>query len=59
VRVSPSRGPERLVLLAPIEPARTGNGLAMRTELFRRAALMDFDVQTVVVPVAGRLPGEG
>ncbi len=47
---------ERLILLAPIEPARSGNGLAMRTELFRRAAPPGLDVLTVVVPVAGRLP---
>ena len=47
---------ERLILLAPIEPASTGNGLAMRAELFRAAANSDFAVQTIVVPVAGRLP---
>jgi glycosyltransferase involved in cell wall biosynthesis len=47
---------ERLILLAPIEPALTGNGLAMRTELFRRAATATFEVQVIVVPVAGRLP---
>jgi glycosyltransferase involved in cell wall biosynthesis len=47
---------ERLLLLAPIEPAPTGNGLAMRAELFRAAANSDFAVQTVVVPVAGQLP---
>jgi hypothetical protein len=47
---------ERLILLAPISPAATGNGLAMRSELFRRAAACDFDVETVVVPVAGRVP---
>jgi glycosyltransferase involved in cell wall biosynthesis len=45
-----------LVLLAPLAPAATGNGLAMRTELFRRAALPDFDIRAVVVPVGGRLP---
>ena len=47
------RPPSRLILLAPIQPARTGNGLAMRAELFRRAAARDFHVRTVVVPVAG------
>jgi glycosyltransferase involved in cell wall biosynthesis len=46
----------RLVVLAPIAPAPTGNGLAMRSELFRRAAAQLFDVSTVVVPVAGELP---
>ena len=45
----------RLLLLTPIEPASTGNGLAMRAELFRRAAPVGLEVQTVVVPVAGRL----
>ncbi len=48
---------ERLILLAPIEPAPSGNGLAMRTELFRRSAPVGLQVETVVVPVAGRLPG--
>lgn len=48
-------GVDRLVLLAPIEPATTGNGLAMRAELFRCAAAVELDVETVVVPVAGRL----
>jgi polysaccharide biosynthesis protein PslH len=42
-----------LVLLAPLPPAPTGNGLAMRTDLFRRASP---DVRTVVVPIAGQLP---
>jgi glycosyltransferase involved in cell wall biosynthesis len=43
----------RLILLSPIEPARSGNGLAMRTELFRRGAEGAFEVESVVVPVAG------
>ena len=43
----------RLVVLTPIEPAPTGNGLAMRAELFRRSAPVSLDVQSVVVPVAG------
>lgn len=47
-------GAGRFVLLAPIEPAPGGNGLAMRAELFRRAAPAGLDVRTVVVPVAGR-----
>jgi len=46
----------KLILLAPIEPASGGNGLAMRTELFRRAAAAGLGVDVVVVPVAGRLP---
>jgi polysaccharide biosynthesis protein PslH len=47
----------RLVVLTPIEPALTGNGLAMRTELFRRSAPLNLAVESVVVPVAGRAPG--
>lgn len=43
-------------MLTPIPPAGTGNGLAMRAELFRRSAATDMEVQTVVVPVAGLLP---
>jgi polysaccharide biosynthesis protein PslH len=49
-------GIARLVVLTPIEPAPTGNGLSMRAELFRRSAPMNADVQALVVPVAGRLP---
>lgn len=44
------------MLLTPIVPAPTGNGLAMRSNLFRTAAARAFDVRTVVVPVAGALP---
>jgi glycosyltransferase involved in cell wall biosynthesis len=46
-----------MVLLAPIAPAATGNGLAMRVALFANAAVADFDVHVVVVPVAGSAPG--
>ena len=43
---------------AGADPARAvGHGLAMRCELFRAAALEDFDVQTLVVPVAGGMVG--
>jgi glycosyltransferase involved in cell wall biosynthesis len=49
-------GPRRLIVLAPIAPARTGNGLAMRTELFRASGPPGVDVLTAVVPVAGRSP---
>jgi glycosyltransferase involved in cell wall biosynthesis len=46
----------RLIVLAPIAPSSTGNGLAMRTELFCRAAPAPVEVLTTVVPVAGRVP---
>lgn len=48
-----------LVLLAPIAPARGGNGLAMRVDMTARAAAADFEVHVVVVPVAGEGPGTG
>lgn len=50
------RGREQLLLLTPIAPAPSGNGLAMRAELFRRSAARFLDVRTVVVPVAGLMP---
>jgi glycosyltransferase involved in cell wall biosynthesis len=43
-----------LVVLAPIAPAATGNGLAMRCRLLAEAAGIHHDVHAVVVPVAGR-----
>ncbi len=55
--MSLARGPRRLILLAPIRPALSGNGLAMRCELFRRAAARDFEVHVLVVPVAGSVAG--
>jgi glycosyltransferase involved in cell wall biosynthesis len=52
-RVESEREIPRLILLTPIQPAPSGNGLAMRAELFRLAAAHDLVVETVVVPVAG------
>jgi glycosyltransferase involved in cell wall biosynthesis len=43
-----------LLYLTPIAPAPYGNGLAMRGWLFLKAASEDFEVQVVIVPVAGR-----
>ena len=45
-----------LVVVTPIAPAPTGNGLAMRCHAVVTAAAVDHDVVLVVVPVAGRLP---
>ena len=45
-----------LLVLAPIEPCASGNGLAMRAAAFAEAAALDWDVRVAVVPVAGRLP---
>jgi glycosyltransferase involved in cell wall biosynthesis len=50
-----SRRPS-MVVLAPIAPAETGNGLAMRVHTLVRAAGVDHDVHLVVVPVSGSLP---
>ena len=45
-----------LLLLAPIEPCLTGNGLAMRVASFAQSAASAWDVQVAVIPVSGRLP---
>jgi glycosyltransferase involved in cell wall biosynthesis len=42
-----------LILLAPIQPAVTGNGLAMRSAALCTAAMTTHDVHLVVVPVSG------
>jgi hypothetical protein len=49
--------PERpcLVLLTPLAPARTGNGLAMRAATLLDAALVDHRVHLVIVPLAGEV----
>jgi polysaccharide biosynthesis protein PslH len=49
-----------LLYLTPIAPASTGNGMAMRNWVFLNAALGDFSVQTVIVPVVGhgQVPAE-
>jgi polysaccharide biosynthesis protein PslH len=44
---------DRVVLLAPIVPACTGNGLAMRAGMFLEALASQVDVDLVVVPVSG------
>ncbi len=44
-----------LLLLVPIEPCETGNGLAMRVARWARAAQSMSDPRVGVVPVAGRL----
>ncbi len=45
-----------LLVLAPIEPCGSGNGLAMRVASFVESAADAWDLQVVVVPVSGRLP---
>jgi glycosyltransferase involved in cell wall biosynthesis len=51
--------PADLVYVAPIAPAPTGNGLAMRSSLFITAAQHDFNIKVLVVPVAGEAGGCG
>lgn len=58
-RVESKRETPRLILLTPIQPAPSGNGLAMRAELFALAAAHEVAVETVVVPVAGGGAGTG
>jgi glycosyltransferase involved in cell wall biosynthesis len=43
----------RLLFLSPIVPARSGNGLAMRTGFFLDAYARVFDIDLAVFPVAG------
>lgn len=43
----------RALHIAPIMPARSGNGLAMRQGMFLEALSRVFDTHVVVVPVAG------
>src|SRR5215470_8142523 len=44
--------PTSLLFIAPIVPAQTGNGLAMRAGVFLDALARDFSVTLLVVPVA-------
>jgi glycosyltransferase involved in cell wall biosynthesis len=46
-----------LLFVAPILPAETGNGLAMRAGVFLEALARDFAVTLLVVPVAGATRG--
>jgi polysaccharide biosynthesis protein PslH len=46
---------DRLLMLSPIMPSDRGNGLAMRAGFFIDAYARRFDVDLVVVPVAGRM----
>ena len=45
-----------VVVVSPIEPSRTGNGLAMRVDLLVEAVSRSHDVHLVVVPVSGTPP---
>ena len=55
IRVPPvtETEPRRIVLLVPLAPARTGNGLAMRAGLLLEALAVAGPVDLVVVPVSG------
>lgn len=44
----------RALHVAPIMPARSGNGLAMRQGMFLEALSRAFDTHLVVLPIAGR-----
>lgn len=47
-----------MLFVAPIPPARTGNGLAMRAGVFLDAFAHDFSVTLLIVPVAAGTPGK-
>jgi glycosyltransferase involved in cell wall biosynthesis len=51
-----SRQPS-LLFVAPILPAQTGNGLAMRAGVFLDALAHDFQITLLIVPVAGGAGG--
>ena len=53
-----SRRPS-LLFVAPIMPAQTGNGLAMRAGVFLDALARDFSVTLLVVPVAAGMTALG
>jgi glycosyltransferase involved in cell wall biosynthesis len=42
------------LFIAPLAPAAQGNGLAMRTGMFLQAYARHFDIDLVIVPVAGQ-----
>jgi polysaccharide biosynthesis protein PslH len=44
----------RALLIAPIQPARGGNGLAMRVALFAEALARFSDLDVMIIPVAGQ-----
>jgi polysaccharide biosynthesis protein PslH len=46
----------RVLLISPITPARSGNGLAMRQGVFHDSLSRVGDVDTLVLPVAGPAP---
>jgi glycosyltransferase involved in cell wall biosynthesis len=51
--------PPPLLVLSPVEPRRSGNGLAMRVARFAEAAASRYEVTVAVVPVAGAVPPTG
>lgn len=53
---TPGRGRPGLVVLAPVAPAPTGNGMAMRIAMLADAAALHHDVHLVVAPVYGATP---
>lgn len=48
--------PPTIIVVAPIEPSSTGNGLAMRVEMLVESAGLDHGVELVIIPVVGRPP---
>lgn len=48
-----ARAGRSLLLISPVMPAESGNGLAMRAGVFLEALATDHDVTLVVIPVSG------
>ncbi|MBR0963347.1 glycosyltransferase [Bradyrhizobium diazoefficiens] len=52
--MSPALPRKKLLFISPVMPAEEGNGLAMRVGFFLEAYSRHFDIDLVVVPVAGQ-----
>ena len=57
--VSAGRGPRRALMISPVMPAETGNGLAMRAGVSLEALAADHEVTLLVVPIAGPADASG
>ncbi|TAL79323.1 MAG: glycosyltransferase [Beijerinckiaceae bacterium] len=61
LNVAPTSGsiarPARALMISPILPMRSSNGLAMRMALFAEALEVEYQLDLIVIPVAGRLTG--
>src|SRR5512144_1186719 len=57
--VSAGRGLRRALMISPVMPAETGNGLAMLAGVSLEALAADDEVTLLVVPIAGPADASG